>query len=208
MRIVCLSDTHLQCPPVPDGDLFIHAGDMTTCGSVDQLAKASAWLNSLPHRHKVVIAGNHDWIFQRSNEFARMLLGPKITYLQDEAVEIEGLTVYGSPWQPYFQGWAFNLQRHELCEKWNRIPLYTDILVTHGPPSGIGDQTSPHGELLGCCSLAETVRRVRPRLHVYGHIHPGHGRRDIGPTIFVNAAICRDDGQGLNPATVVDLPCK
>lgn len=208
MRIVCISDTHMQRPEVPNGDMLIHAGDLTTIGCADQLHYAAEWLHSLPHRHKVVISGNHDWLFQAQPSQAREILGPSITYLQDELTEIEGFRVYGSPWQPYFQGWAFNLQRSDLAAKWAMMPSGIDILVTHGPPMGAFDQCHPTGERLGCAALTEALDRIKPSLHVFGHIHPGHGWTQRNGRWTVNAAICRDDGQGLNRAVVVDIQSK
>ncbi len=141
-RIVCLSDTH-NCNErieVPDGDILIHAGDATTVGTHEQIRRFSDWFASLPHPHKVFVAGNHDWLFEKDNDSARSLLDPAIVYLQDSAIEIDGLKIYGSPWQPRFFDWAFNLNRgQEMAEKWAMIPDDIDILITHGPPNGILD---------------------------------------------------------------------
>ena len=113
MRVVCISDTH-NCNgqiSVPDGDVLVHSGDATITGTVAEIKNFNTWFSALPHRHKVFIAGNHDWLFERENAAARELLSDNITYLQDSAVEIEGLKFYGSPWQPRFFDWAFNLDR-------------------------------------------------------------------------------------------------
>jgi Icc-related predicted phosphoesterase len=204
MRIVCVSDTHMHRPWIPDGDILIHAGDMTTCGDFRQVSAAAAWLRYLPHYHKIVIAGNHDWLFQREPSIARQILGKGITYLQDECTTVEGLTFYGSSWTPYFQGWAFNVERGQLWRKWERIPEGVDFLVTHGPSMGILDRCNPAGEQLGCAELSEAIVRVSPRFHVFGHIHPGYGECVVDGTRFVNAAHCRDDG-GFNDPIVIDL---
>ena len=67
------------------------------------------------------------------------------TYLQDERLEVMGLKVYGSPWQPRFSDSAFNLSRGaELRAVWDKIPSDTDILVTHSPPLGVMDQCRSH----------------------------------------------------------------
>jgi Icc-related predicted phosphoesterase len=209
MRIVCLSDTHLSHETVkikvPDGDLLTHAGDGTLEGSVREIQDFIRWLKGLHHRHKILIAGNHDRLFEADPGLARSLLPRSITYLQDSAVEIEGLKIFGSPWQPEFQNWAFNLPRGpRLREKWRQIPEGLDILVTHGPPMGVLDQT-PHGEHVGCADLREAVERVKPKVHVFGHIHHGHGMERIGTTTFVNASVWDESFEPNNPPLVVDL---
>lgn len=205
MRIVCLSDTHGRHRglDVPDGDLLIHAGDLTAVGEPVQVQEAADWLAALPHRHKVVIAGNHDFLFEREPEEARRALRD-VTYLQDEGVELDGLRIWGSPWQPWFNDWAFNLRRGQpLRERWSLIPTDTQVLVTHGPPRGHGDRTVD-GRAVGCLDLLGTVRRIRPRLHVFGHIHEGYGTTHEGPTTFVNASICDVDYRPGNEPIVVD----
>lgn len=191
LRLVCLSDTHglhdrLDVPP---GDVLLHAGDFTRRGTEPELREFATFLDGLPHRHKVVVAGNHDFLFERDPERARAVLG-NVTYLQDEGVSIEGLAVWGSPWQPWFHDWAFNLRRGEpLAAVWRRIPDATDLLVTHGPPHGCLDRTW-RGEPVGCEELSKALARVRPRLHLFGHIHEAHGHLDDGATLFVNASNC------------------
>src|SRR6185369_5847056 len=144
MKIVFLSDTHnkLSRLDVPDGDLLLHAGDFCGRGTQDEVARFNEDMMRLPHRYKIVIAGNHDWPFQKEPDKARSLLDKSIMYLQDEMVEFDGLKIYGSPWQPEFFNWAFNLPRKspELGKRWKDIPGGIDILITHGPPHGILDQ--------------------------------------------------------------------
>jgi hypothetical protein len=136
-----------------------------------------------------VIAGNHDFCFESEPKAARSRLTNAV-YLQDEEVRLCGLKFYGSPWQPRFGDLAFNLDRGApLREKWARIPADTDVLITHSPPFGHGDQTRQL-ERVGCVDLLEAVRRVRPCLHVFGHIHEAAGTSVEGPTTFVNASVC------------------
>lgn len=206
MRIVCLSDTHdlhdrLQ---VPDGDLLLHAGDATMKGSLAQLEAFDRWLARQPHRHKVVIAGNHDWGWQETPARARSLLRSAV-YLEDAETTIDGLRIWGSPWQPWFYDWAFNLPRGPaIAAKWALIPAGIDVLVTHGPPLGILDRTS-RGEDVGCADLLAAVQRVRPRLHVFGHIHEGYGTVVRDGTRFVNASNCSERYNPVQPPIVVDL---
>ena len=218
MRIVCLSDTHNRhgAIRVPEGDLLLHAGDATMHGTPEEVAGFDAWLATLPHRHKVVVAGNHDFLFEREPEAARALLKSAV-YLQDSAVEVEGLRIWGSPWQPWFFDWAFNLPRGAaLRKKWDQIPSGTDVLLTHGPPLRIRAQVAGptprlraavtgRGSHVGCEELLEAVFRVRPRLHVFGHIHEGYGLESRDGITFVNASSCNRSYRPANPPVVVDL---
>jgi Icc-related predicted phosphoesterase len=174
VRIVCISDTHNRTDglSIPDADVLIHAGDLTDRGTRDHLVHATRWLAGLPHRHKILIAGNHDFIFQQDPATARALTRD-VTYLEDSGIEIEGIRFWGSPWQPWFGDWAFTLPRGEkLRDRWALIPDDTDVLITHGPPLGHGDLTSS-GERAGCVDSLNAVRRIGPGLHVFGHIHEG-----------------------------------
>ena len=205
MRIVCISDTHnlTETIPVPDGDLLLHAGDLTMAGSAREIERAQRWLAGLPHRRKVVIAGNHDFLFEREPHAARSLM-QAVTYLQDELVDVDGLKIWGSPWQPWFYDWAFNLRRGpEIRAKWDLIPQGIDILLTHGPPAGHGGRTRM-GDEAGCLDLLAAVRRVRPRLHVFGHIHEGYGTTQAGVTRCVNASLCDADYRAVNAPVVLD----
>ena len=133
MKFVCLADTHClhNKIEVPDGDVLLHAGDFTMRGKEKNIRDFSDFLGKLPHEHKIVIAGNHDLLFEKNPPVAQKLL-TNCTYLQDSFTVIEGLKIYGSPWQPWFYDWAFNLQRGaEIRAKWDLIPDDTDILLTH-----------------------------------------------------------------------------
>ena len=165
---------------------------------------AGEGLTKLPHKHKLVVAGNHDFLFERDPATARALF-THATYLEDEAVEIDGVRFYGSPYTPEFFNWAFMLPRGEaLRAKWSRIPNDVDVLVTHGPPNKVLDLTV-HGDHAGCEALAERVAELKPKLHVFGHIHEGYGIRDDGPTRYMNASICTFDYRPKNAPMVFEL---
>tara|TARA_R110002073_G_scaffold128374_2_gene274096 strand:- start:242 stop:643 length:402 start_codon:yes stop_codon:yes gene_type:complete len=126
-------------------------------------------------------------------------------YLQDESVEIEGLKIYGSPWQPWFFNWAFNLRTpEELKEKWDKIPEDTDVLVTHGPPLGILDLTMD-GLNVGCSELIKAVERIKPRAHIFGHIHEGYGDTMLDGCIFVNASINTHRYRPINEPIIFEI---
>lgn len=189
MRIVALSDTHMfqqDLGVLPDGDMLIFAGDLLRGGTQEELKHTAPWLQAQPHRHKLFVAGNHDRCFEDDPSQAKMILGKTIHYLQDEWVTLNGLTFYGSPWQPAFNDWAFNLQRGApLRRKWSKIPDHTDILITHGPPKGYGD-ASPTAGRHGCDDLLNALDRVQPLLHLFGHIHNDGGCWTRGATTLAN----------------------
>lgn len=203
MRIVAVADTHTfeSDLVVPDGDVFLHAGDMLRSGSLEELEGVAEWILALPHRHKVIVAGNHDWCFLRERGAATALLGADVTYLQDEGVILDGVSFYGAPWQPEYHSWAFNLPRGApLAERWARIPANTDVLITHGPPATIGDRTPTAGRA-GCDDLLARVRTVRPKLHLFGHIHQDGGGWRHGETYFANVTTWECE----RAPTVIDL---
>lgn len=186
IRVVCLSDTHdLIVPNVPDGDLLVHCGDLTNAGTADDIQKQIDWLASLPHRHKVVIAGNHDsWFDVRSRTVEDKKEGRRVDFrglhfLQDSSATLEfrdgrKLRVYGAADLPACGGDNFAFQYQPEKHPWaGRVPIDTDVLVTHTPPR-------LHRDLgLGCPGLLEEVWRVRPKLHVFGHVHCGWGQESV-----------------------------
>lgn len=218
IRFVCISDTHgkiegskLHMPP---GDVLLHAGDFTQKGHMNEIQKFNSYLGALPYKVKVVIAGNHDLTFddniteaslrtfgvqkstvqsylsERGLKSVKQMLTSAI-YLEDSLVTVCGIKIYGAPWKPVFCDWGFNLKRGEdILKKWQTIPADLDILMTHGPPVGHGDLTGGNNNV-GCVELLNTVqKRVKPKFHVFGHIHEGYGVTSDGYTTFINASTC------------------
>ncbi len=205
LKIVCISDSHGQHRDlqIPDGDILIHAGDLTNFGEIEMLKDFNAMLGDLPHRHKIVIAGNHDSCCEFEPEKCRAILSHGI-YLQDELLEIEGLKIYGSPWQPNHFDMAFNLQRgREIRKKWLQIPRGVDVLVTHGPPRGHGDDLG-YGNLTGCEDLLDVVSLLRPKYHIFGHVHGGYGLSKNAYTTFINASVCDENDAVVNAPIVIE----
>ena len=200
MKFTVISDTHRKHGDIEvgSGDVLLHCGDFSGRGTKAQIIDFNEWLGTLNFKHKIVIAGNHDFLFEREPELARSLI-TNATYLEDAAIEIEGLKIYGSPWQPWFFDWAFNLNRgQDLADKWALIPEDTDILMTHGPPHGIGDLTS-RGERAGCEDLLSRINELSVKYHCFGHIHEDSGQWKIGETTFINASNCDLDYKATNP---------
>lgn len=206
MRIVALSDTHYrhQYVTVPDGDVLVHAGDLTRSGDPAELAEVMRWFARLPHRRKIIIAGNHDWVFDLKSATAASLVPAGVTYLQDSGCEIDGVKFWGSPVQPTFLHWAFNRSRGaEIDQHWQKIPPNTDVLITHGPPHGILDLVGD--EHVGCEMLRRRLEVIRPACHIFGHVHCARGSVTHEGTTYINAAICTEAYRPINPPFVVDL---
>jgi Icc-related predicted phosphoesterase len=192
MKIVAISDTHNRHNKliVPDGDILIHAGDVTSQGKQSQVEDFLKWFSKHPHPHKIFIAGNHDFFFERMPDtYIQSLIPENVTYLNDSGITIEGIKIWGSPVQPWFYDWAFNRQRGADIQKhWDLIPNDTDILITHGPVQGILDKTID-GTHVGCVDLMNTVRRIRPKYFICGHIHEAYGRAETIGTTYINASV-------------------
>lgn len=177
ISIVCISDTHNVQVPLPDGDILIHAGDLTQSGSFVELQKAIDWLDSQSHHTKITIAGNHDLLLDTEYISVDQAVSKRaqpdwgnIIYLENQQIEIQfsngrRLNIYGSPYSPRHGNWAFQYPRNQ--DIWvDSVPEGIDILITHSPPNAHLDLLK-----LGCVHLLKSLWRVQPRLHVFGHIH-------------------------------------
>jgi len=227
-RFVCISDTHGKLDEmvneIPDGDVLIHAGDFTNYGDVGEVINFNAAMGTLPHKVKLVIAGNHELGFEDGEELTVQQLNglnmlginkayellTNCIYLCDRQIDVFGLKIYGSPWHP-MPGYSFYRARGAaLLKKWDMIPNKLDVLVTHTPPLGHGDYNAWNkcdGVLAGCAELLNTVEyRVKPKYHVFGHIHDRHGATTNGKTKFINASICDHKLNCVYPPIVFDLP--
>jgi predicted phosphohydrolase len=176
---------------VPPGDILIHAGDLLPDeNQPEALADLNDWLGTLPYKHRVVIAGNHDLLFASKPAQARKLLTNAV-YLENSGVELLGLKFWGCPVTPVIKEMAFAVDRGAASRTyWDEVPADTDVLITDGPPFHVLDKNGPVSSHLGCSEITRVVLRVKPRLHVFGHVHGGYGRED-GPhgISFVNCAI-------------------
>jgi len=219
---------------MPEGDILLCAGDITAKGERSTIDDFNQWIGELPYKATIVVAGNHDFCLEKSISKSERLLSNAI-YLQDDFFEYEGIKIYGSPWQPEFYDWAFNLPRGEPLRKvWAKIPEDTDVLVTHGPPWGVLDEVPQrHSGHLGCEDLTARLDNLHVKLHVFGHIHSSYGiafhPRDPDPnpiaqipyhidplertvidnrilgTCYVNASICTEKYEPINAPIVVEI---
>lgn len=183
VTVVCVSDTHNCQPELPEGDILIHAGDLTQAGTLKEIQDTIDWLDSQPHRYKVVIAGNHDVTLDENHAGAKHvgnmedIRWGEVIYLQNSSVAVRcshggELKIYGSPFSLRHGNWAFQYPRSRNIWAEHPIPADTDILITHGAPQGHLDLDG-----LGCKFLLEALWSLEktPRLHVFGHVHAGHG---------------------------------
>ena len=218
-KICFISDTHgmhmgLQ---LPDADILVHCGDFSNHGTYLDAVKFVNWFGAQSHRHKVFIAGNHDLYFEQGNpSYIDMFLKtmpPSVCYLNDSGVDIEGIKFWGSPVQPRFFNWAFNRDPNEIIRHWNLIPSAPniDVLVTHGPPRGYLD-AAPRidswgmgTEQVGCPLLLEKVKKTKPLIHAFGHIHYSYGVIPTDETYFINASICNESYQAINKPILIDM---
>jgi len=221
LRLVCTGDTHGQQDQVsiPDGDIFVFAGDAAGHGGMAELHSFCSWVQRLPHRYKIVIAGNHDFEMERMGTAATTELltadgrFPEVIYLRDNWTKVQNLKFYGSPWTPRFFNWSFMATRGaKMMEKWRKIPDYVDVLITHGPPFGRLDQPNSGMSPCGCEALANRLAAMKtpPSLHVFGHIHGGYG---VSPsyspdggilTYYANVSCCTESYKPVNSPLVLD----
>ena len=200
MRMIITSDTHngLYKNKIPKGDMFIHCGDLSITGTYNEIDYQLSIMSSLPHKYKIWIAGNHDILLEKEDELKTKY--KNLIYLEDELIEVEGIKIFGSPWSPFFNNWAFMLEMEEEIEKYLEMPKM-DILISHGAPINILDKNKD-GINCGSYDLRERVFELMPKYHFFGHIHEGYGMiYHLGP-VFVNASAF--DYYKENPPVVID----
>jgi len=226
MRIAIASDIHGRFGNIvwPEADILVLAGDVLKNFSHSKKTDAILQLDYIeesfdPHlallrrqyEHIIFIPGNHDRAFELHARDAIKKL-TNATVMIDEALEIDGIRFYGSPWTPWFFGhhWCFNFPEHPNRYKerailtWSMIPDNVDVLVTHGPPRGILDEAG-RGIRVGCPYLLERVMEIAPPLHVFGHIHEVYGKLEKNGTTFINASIVTGNYQPTNAVHVVEI---
>lgn len=204
-----------------DCDIILHAGDVSSRGYRGEVQSFLKWFNSLPHLHKVFIAGNHDFYFDKHcnsqenlEEDIKNLLAqyPNVSYLNETSIELYGLKIYGTPIQPWFHNWAFNrIKGDDIKRHWELIPDDTDILIVHGPPNKILDRLHPmfmrsnEDPNVGCEILREKIFDIKPKLVVCGHIHEAYGSVEIDGITFVNASCLNENYRPVNKPQIVTI---
>lgn len=230
-KFVCISDTHTKHRELemPQGNVLLHSGDISYTYKSDlleerkQLIDFSEWLGELSYEHIVVVAGNHDFLFEKEEEEAVSILtqhNDRVHYLNQSSVTINGIKIYGEPRQPKFYDWAFNVSRNNMKDVWELVPDDVDILVTHGPPLGYGDvvenKTSfdlfhaNQFERVGCKHMKNMIdsRIENPfKLITFGHIHEGYGQwyKPLTNTHIVNASVVNNKYKVKNKPVVIEI---
>jgi len=214
LKIVATSDTHEKHwgLKVPEGDVFIHAGDFTMIGEPQWVDAFNLWLGMLPHKHKIVVAGNHDRSFDIDPMHALAFGKERLTnatYLLNTGIEIDGKKFWGSPYTPFFSSdfWKFSYDHAEGKEIWEQIPEGLDVLITHGPANRILDKTL-EGDYAGCHDLMMRFKEMKepPKHHFFGHIHEAYGKRKVEETIHYNvSSVDRTYKMRENPCMEIEI---
>lgn len=213
MKIVCISDTHgAKIKDLPKADLLIHTGDWSGQGTYKETRDFINWLQAIEHKFGKVICvpGNHDrWVESNQAQAKQEFKDSGFELLVYESTFYMGAIIYGHPMTPVFGNWAFMGTDGDRKLAADAIPLDTFILASHGPPLGFLDELAENGSnpgfKVGCAHLREAVDRVRPKLHVFGHIHEQSGVMALEKTLLVNASHMDEYYRPINGFKVVYL---
>lgn len=231
VKILCISDLHGFTPKLQQSDIILHAGDI--CPTIDHSipfqrswleTNFTSWVRNLDCKHFIYCAGNHDWVYYDNHSHNHKSFidkagftveSSKRIYLENAFVEVEGLKIWGSPWQNWFYDWAFNAHEPELEIIYSKIPNDVDIIVSHGPPFGYGDLAPRYkagksigSENAGSKALLSAIDRINPKLVVTGHIHSGYGVYQYKNTKIVNASLLDEKYNLVNKPIEVELDVK
>lgn len=189
-----ISDTHNKHKKIalPGGDILIHSGDVSSRGQSGEILPFLDWYAEQDYSSLLLIAGNHDWGFEKEPEkYAKECKDRNIVLLNDSGCIVEGIKIWGSPIQPEFCNWAFNRFRGaDIKKHWDMIPEDTELLITHGPPYMILDDANARGysNHVGCEDLVRRIAETKVKLHIFGHIHEGAGYKYLDGRTYVNAS--------------------
>lgn len=208
MIVDCISDLHGHYPELEGGDILIVSGDLTTSDKPIQYGNFGSWIQRKNYKKKIIISGNHDnYLDNKRYDFIKDIYEEiKVDYLCDSGTEFGGIKIWGSPYTMKFDGMNPNCMAFtcdtddELNEHWKLIPDEIDILITHCPPHGILDKVIRADEHNGSKTLREhVIVRIKPRLHVFGHIHEWGGKIvDCCTTRFVNCSHMNEEYEPVN----------
>ena len=202
MKIVAVGCTHASELDIviPSGDVLIHTGDYTGMNSFSELTRLNAWFGKQPHKIKLLCPGNHDEVYESAPALAKKMLS-NAQVLIDEAITIRGLKFYGTPWQPYYNNWSFNVQDpKKRAALFKKIPKDTNVLITHCPPRTILDAG------LGDPELAKRLDNLKHlKYHIFSHIHGAYGTLIKDGVTFVNCSILDDNYSVTNEPVVLEV---
>lgn len=207
LKVVCTSDTHglHRGLDIPDGDIFLYAGDFSMLGELKVLADFNEWLGQLPHKHKIMIAGNHDRCFENKNKDVARKILTNVTYLENSGCEVDGINIWGSPITSTLSFWAFAYTREvDRFPIWDKMPENLDILLTHTPPKNILDFTTSC-EHVGDGLLNSYIAKNKPKYNIFGHIHESYGYKEGSFTKFYNVSAVNEVYLLQNPPVVINI---
>ena len=195
-KIIHLSDTHKRedLIKINKCDILIHSGD-ANISMLRDLNLFISWMVSQPAKHRIYVAGNHDDMCEAVPELVKQIFKENnIIYLENEEAIIDGIKFWGSPYTPQYNNWAFMKSRGDaIMRVWKMIPDDTDILITHGPPMNILDFTIRGNIHCGCWDLDYMIKKIKPKLHLFGHVHEGFGHYKNEHTAYYNGSILNEN---------------
>ncbi|CAK88257.1 unnamed protein product (macronuclear) [Paramecium tetraurelia] len=221
LKFVCLSDTHNQHPKkLEKGDVLIHCGDFTCAGDYKEVQNFNRWLDEQKEfKYKIIIAGNHDLSFD-TRKYPQLLnyqelqqeiqyLKKNFIYLENSDVDIEGYKIWGSPHSLEYWYGAFQISPDESENIWKNIHDQTDIVLTHGPPYGHGDMSkSEVHNNVGDQQLLQRIKQIKPKYHIFGHIHEAYGKTEEDGITFINCSYFKNGYSFGNKPFSFTLPYK
>jgi predicted phosphohydrolase len=209
MRLVVTSDTHFPFSGIPDGDVFLHCGDLMYTGYLNEWNPLLDSLRALPHKEKYLIAGNHDIHME-------VYTGPALAELRSIGVKVvgppasnnivslpNGMTLLGVPFVTNLSNWAFN-ETEERIREYMEAAGSVDIVASHSPPMGILSRIDSKTHA-GVSAFRAYLKRFRPKYWFCGHIHESYGHASVQGCEFYNVAMCNHEYKQVNAPVVLDL---
>lgn len=194
MLIKAISDTHNDHGQLDlgSGDILIHCGDACTKGNYSEAEAFLWWLTKQPFKYKIIVPGNHDKKLATHPDIQMLIHNLGIIYLHDTYVTIEGILIYGNGYTTSTErDTGAYREQHPLSRRtaaWKNFKQKPDILITHNAPWGILD-TNLEGQHIGDDILLKKVNEIRPKYHLFGHIHEHGGKTlSLWGTEFINVA--------------------
>lgn len=206
MKIICISDTHNQHEKIdiPHGDVIIHAGDFTEAGTKAETYNFLNWFSGLPHQHKILVPGNHDFYLEKYLSHLTTIIPQNIHCLINDSIIIDNIKFWGSPVTPGNETWAFKLPYGTAIKKlWNEIPVDVDFLITHGPPYKILDELDNKMQI-GCDELEKRIKKLEIPHHIFGHVHHEYGVVRTKKTTYYNVSSINEYYQFVNKPVVIN----
>lgn len=220
MKIVATSDTHFPFDNIPEGDVFLHAGDLMYTGYPDEWYPRLESLGDLEHETKILVPGNHDFHIQNYHGIAKSELrraGVTLCGIGQPLLDLGGDKILlGVPYVTGLRGWAYERNEQELLRHLRLLQTaveHIDIVVSHMPPYDILDAIHPEEtsrrkrELCGSRALRTwfDALKIKPKHWFFGHIHESYGQTSVEGCTFYNVAMCNDKYKQTNPPIIVEI---